>query len=227
MQIKQERKRKHMNNKEVNINNTFYNISTKYYLKALLEQGLITKEEFDKIDKTLYQAYHMDKVQECIDENRRSKIRSFGSNSKPSPSPQIEFVHENERVPDDINSASYVSITDIARIFNANPSYVIQSWLRSNKVVEFLKLWEKENNTDFDINGCNKLIEKMKTTTFTLTAKQWKEQTKAIGIKSKQGKNGGTFAHPIIACEFMMWLSPEFKLNVIKLAQFITDEKHK
>lgn len=216
-----------MDNKEVDINNVCYNISTKYYLKLLLKQGLITKEEFDKIDKSLYQAYHMDEVQECIDEKRRAKIRSFGSNSKPAPSPQIEFVHEDESVPDETISTSYVSITDIARIFNENPSYVIQSWLRSNNVVEFLKLWEKENNTAFDIDGCDKLIEKMKTATFTLTAKQWIEQTKAIGIKSKQGKNGGTFAHPIIACEFMMCLSPEFKLNVIKLAQFITDEKRK
>lgn len=61
----------------------------------------------------------------------------------------------------------------------------------------------------------------MKSGSFTMTPKQWIEQTSAIGLKSRQGKKGGTYAHPIIACEFLTWLSPEFKLRVIEMRRAI------
>ena len=62
------------------------------------------------------------------------------------------------------------------------------------------------------------LLEKKKTASFTLTPKLWIEQTKAVGIVSKQGKSGGTFAHPMIACEFASWIAPEFKMLLLKLS---------
>ena len=95
---------------------------------------------------------------------------------------------------------------------------MIQRWLRSENTLAFLKLWEKENNPDYSDVGYIKLLEKKKTASFTLTPKLWIEETKAIGIVSKQGKSGGTFAHPMIACEFASWIAPEFKMLLLKLS---------
>ena len=95
-------------------------------------------------------------------------------------------------------------------------AYVIQSWLRSENTLAFLNLWEQESNPDYREAGYVELLEK--TASFTLTPKLWIEKTKAIGIISKQGKGGGTFAHPMIGCEFASWISPEFKMLLLKLS---------
>lgn len=120
-----------------------------------------------------------------------------------------------EQQPDD----SYISLTDIVRAHSKDaPGYVIQSWLRNGNTLAFLNLWEKENNPDYCKDGYKELLEKKKGISFTLTPKLWISQTKAIGMTSKQGKSGGTFAHPIIACEFASWLVPEFKMLLLKLS---------
>lgn len=114
---------------------------------------------------------------------------------------------------------SYISLTELVRVHSDDaPGYVIQSWLRSGNTLVFLNLWEKENNPDYRENGYRELLEKKKAVSFTLTPKLWIDQTKAIGIISKQGKSGGTFAHPMIACEFVSWLVPEFKMLLLKLS---------
>ena len=114
---------------------------------------------------------------------------------------------------------SYTSLTEIARAHSEDASgYVIQSWLRSGNTLAFLNLWEKEHNPDYSEAGYMELLEKKKAASFTLTPKLWIERTKAIGIISKQGKSGGTFAHPMIACEFAAWLAPEFKLLLLELS---------
>ena len=112
-----------------------------------------------------------------------------------------------------------VSLTELAGQYSEeSPGYVIQSWLRSGNTLAFLNLWESENNPDYCENGYLELLEKKKAASFTLTPKLWIERTKAIGIISKQGKSGGTFAHPMIACEFASWLEPEFKILLLKLS---------
>ena len=114
---------------------------------------------------------------------------------------------------------SYVSMTEIARVHSTDsPGYVIQSWLRNGTTLSFLNLWERENNPNYCESGYEELLEKKKATSFTLTPKLWINQTKAIGIISKQGKSGGTFAHPLIACEFASWLAPEFKMLLLNLS---------
>lgn len=114
---------------------------------------------------------------------------------------------------------SYISLTELVRAHSDNaPGYVIQSWMRSGNTLAFLNLWEKENNPDYYEDGYRELLDKKKMASFTLTPKLWVEQTKATGIISKQGKSGGTFAHPMIACEFASWLVPEFKLLLLKLS---------
>lgn len=114
---------------------------------------------------------------------------------------------------------SYISLTEIAKAHTDDaPGYVIQSWLRSGNTLAFLNLWEKENNPEYCESGYIELLEKKKAASFTLMPKLWIDQTKAIGISSKQGKSGGTFAHPVIACEFSSWLAPEFKMLLLKLS---------
>lgn len=113
----------------------------------------------------------------------------------------------------------YISLTKIARAHSEDtPGYVIQSWLRSGNTLAFLNLWEQENNPDYNEAGYVELSERKKAASFTLTPKLWIAQTKAIGIVSKQGKSGGTFAHPMLACEFASWVAPEFKMLLIKLS---------
>ena len=113
----------------------------------------------------------------------------------------------------------YISLTEVARAHNEDaPGYVIQSWLRSGNTLAFLNLWEQENNPNYSETGYAELLKRKKTASFTLTPKLWIDQTKAIGIVSKQGKNGGTFAHPMIACEFASWIAPEFKMQLLKLS---------
>ena len=114
---------------------------------------------------------------------------------------------------------SYTSLTEIARAHSEDaPGYVIQNWLRSGNTLAFLNLWEKEHNPDYDEAGYMELLEKKKAASFTLTPKLWIERTKAIGIASKQGKSGGTLAHPMIACEFASWVAPEFMMLLLKLS---------
>lgn len=114
---------------------------------------------------------------------------------------------------------SYISLTELVRVHSDDaPGYVIQNWMRSGNTLAFLNLWEKENNPDYCEDGYKELLEKKKAASFTLTPKLWISLTKAIGITSKQGKSGGTFAHPMIACEFASWVAPEFKMLLLKLS---------
>lgn len=112
-----------------------------------------------------------------------------------------------------------ISLTKYARRKNgSNPGYVIQSWLRDRNTIEFLRLWEKENNSfKFDDDAAQKLIERTHESSFTLTAKIWINETNAIGLQSKQGANGGTFAAEQIAVDFITWLYPEKRYELMKL----------
>ena len=121
-----------------------------------------------------------------------------------------------ERKLDD--STFYVSLTDIAKLKDSkNPSYVIQGWLRDRNTLGFLYLWEREHNRNFYEMGYHKLKRNLSDPSFTLTAKIWKEQTGAIGIISKQGNGGGTFAHRDIAIDFYAWVFPEKRYELVKL----------
>lgn len=121
------------------------------------------------------------------------------------------------RRPTDETDIEYISLTDIAKkLSDTAPSYVIQSWMRSRNTLEFLKLWEQRHNNRFIIDGYEILMDKLNSGTFTMTPKQWVAHTSAIGISTKPGKNGGTYATPLLACEFIMWLDLEYKLNLLE-----------
>ena len=120
----------------------------------------------------------------------------------------------------------YYSLTNIARNNTSGEQlgYVIQSWLRSYNTLEFLKAWEVDRNPSFDVDGYDALIRRMKQGNFTITPKQWIEQTNAAGIVSKQGKNGGTYADMFIVYEFFMWVSPQFKYTMLSILELVRQE---
>lgn len=109
----------------------------------------------------------------------------------------------------------YISLTDIAKYKSEDPAATIQNWMRSRDVIEFLGLWETLHNTDFNPLEFEGFKARAGSNAFTLSPKRWLEATGAIGMYSKAGRNGGTFAHRDIAFEFASWISAEFKLYII------------
>ncbi len=108
-------------------------------------------------------------------------------------------------------------MTDIARIKNPiEPKDVVKNWLRSKSTIEYIGLWETLYNSNFKGVEFDSLLKEAGSNSFTLSPTKWIDSTNSIGIVSKQGKNGGTFAHIDIALEFASWVSSEFKLYFIK-----------
>jgi hypothetical protein len=115
-----------------------------------------------------------------------------------------------------INNADYISITDIAKIRNPiEPKDVVKNWMRSKNTLMFLGLWEKLNNPTFKGVEFDPLMYEAGTNAFTMSPTRWVELTNAIGIVTKNGANGGTYAHRDIAFEFASWVNTEFKLYLI------------
>lgn len=111
----------------------------------------------------------------------------------------------------------YISLTDIARYKNVHePKDVVKNWLRVRDTIEFLGLWETIRNPNFKGVEFDSFRKEAGTNAFTLSPQRWIEKTNAIGIVSKSGRYGGTFAHSDIAMEFASWVSPEFKLYIIQ-----------
>lgn len=104
---------------------------------------------------------------------------------------------------------------------------IIQNWMRNRMTIEFLGLWEKINNSNFNHIEFDVFRSKAGLNSFYLTPTQWMEKTNAIGIITKKGRYGGTYAHRDIAFEFASWLSPEFKLYLIKEFDRLKSEEQK
>lgn len=110
----------------------------------------------------------------------------------------------------------FISLTDIARYKSDEPFIVINNWMRGKDTIEFLGLWEQLHNPDFKPIEFDRFRKEAGYNAFTLSPQKWIENTNAIGIVSKSGRYGGTFAHSDIAFEFASWISAEFKLYIIK-----------
>ena len=110
----------------------------------------------------------------------------------------------------------FISLTDIARYKSDDPTAVIQNQLRNRDVIDFLGLWEKMHNSNFKPLEFEGFRKQAGTNAFTMSPKKWIESTNAIGIVSKSGRYGGTFAHSDIAMSFATWISPEFQLYIMK-----------
>ncbi len=122
----------------------------------------------------------------------------------------------------------YISLTDIARFKDSKRTdYIIQNWMRNRNTIEFLGIWERLNNHDFNPIEFEGFRNQSGLNSFVLTPKQWIEKTNAIGIISKSGRYGGTYAHKDIAFEFASWISVEFKLYLIKEFQRLKEKEQK
>ena len=110
----------------------------------------------------------------------------------------------------------FISLTDIARYKSDDPTAVIQNWMRNRDVIEFLGLWEMLHNPDFNPLEFEGFRKQAGANAFTMSPKKWIETTNAIGIVSKAGRYGGTYAHSDIAMSFATWISPEFQLYIMK-----------
>ena len=130
---------------------------------------------------------------------------------------KYQSLHEND----------YICITDIAKYKTSEPDTVIANWMRSRNTIEFLGIWETLNNPHFNPVEFEGFRKQAGLHAFILSPKKWVEATNAIGILSKAGRYGGTYAHKDIAFEFASWISVEFKLYFIKEFQRLKDEEQK
>jgi hypothetical protein len=123
------------------------------------------------------------------------------------------------------DNSDYISLTDMVKGFGDDT--MIYSWMRNRNTLEFLGIWEEMNNPNFKGNEFVTFKMQAGLNNFNLTPKKWIDATNAIGIQSKAGRyGGGTFAHKDLAFEFGSWLSPEFKLYLIKEFQRLKDDEN-
>ena len=111
----------------------------------------------------------------------------------------------------------YISLTDIAKYRSIQPAITVHNWLRGRDIVEFLGLWEVLHNPGFKVIEFDNFKENAGTNAFVFSIKEWTEKLGAVGLLTKAGRyGGGIYAHTDIAFEFASWISPEFKLYIIK-----------
>ena len=123
-------------------------------------------------------------------------------------------VQERDIALIEVGADVFVCLTDIVKCEEGDDH--IKNWMRNRNTVEFLGLWESINNPDFKGVEFDTFRRQAGLNSFTLTPRKWIDATGAIGVVSKSGRNGGTYAHKDIALEFCTWLSPSFKLLLLK-----------
>ena len=178
-----------------------YIIAREQYMKPLLKNEIISEEVYNEVLENLYDELEVWKY---------NRIQN----------PGIEFRKKKREIKSTLaeQNPGYISLTELARSKSQKSTgYTIQMWLRDSGTVDFLTLWENKHNENF-----LSIPVELK----SLTPKIWINETNSIGIASRQGKNGGTYAHKEIAMHFMCWLSADVKLNVIeKYLEVISDEE--
>jgi hypothetical protein len=122
-----------------------------------------------------------------------------------------------------VNGQDYICLTDMVR--DMGGSAIIEKWLRNKNTIEFLGIWEILNNPNFNSPEFEGIRAAAGSNRFVLSAKQWVESTRAIGIRAQAGRYGGTYAHKDIAFEFGGWVNPEFKLIMIKEFQRLKEQE--
>lgn len=143
---------------------------------------------------------------------KNKKIEIIGSD--------VAFFHQG--------TEDYISLTDLAKHKNAEyTGVVISHWLSTRYTVEFMGIWERVNNPNFNLTEFSYIRNESGSNGYVLSAKQWIQKTNAIGIISKAGRYGGTYAHKDIAFEFATWISPELKFYLIKEFQRLKEKEQK
>lgn len=126
------------------------------------------------------------------------------------------------------NEKDYICITDIAKYKDSiNPRFIIQNWMRNRNTMEFLGTWENLYNKEFNRVEFEAVRKQAGLNSFVMTPTKWIETTNAIGIASKAGRYGGTYAYKDIAFEFASWISVEFKLYLIKEFERLKEQETK
>jgi len=123
------------------------------------------------------------------------------------------------------NEDDFISLTDMLKAKDGD--FFISDWLRNRNTVEFLGIWEQVHNPDFNYGEFALIKSQAGLNSYKISVKEWVEKTGAIGLMAKAGRYGGTYAHKDIAFEFGMWISPEFKIYLIKEFQRLKDEEYK
>ncbi|MCB0843684.1 MAG: KilA-N domain-containing protein [Bacteroidetes bacterium] len=123
-----------------------------------------------------------------------------------------------------INEEDYICLTDMVKN-NDEPFMVIRNWMRNGGTLEFLGAWEELYNPDFKPAGFGRLMSEAAKNSFTISVSKWREQVNGIGLISKKGRGGGTYAHKDIAFEFGAWVSPKFKLLLIREFQRLKEQE--
>ena len=126
----------------------------------------------------------------------------------------------------EINEKDYISLTDMVRNIE-NGSALIEKWLRNKNTIEFLGIWEEMYNPNFNSPEFEGIKNTAGLNRFILSVKQWIDKTNAIGIIAKAGRYGGTYAHKDLAFEFASWVSPQFKLYLLREFQRLKEEEQK
>ena len=124
-----------------------------------------------------------------------------------------------------IDEEDYISLTDMLKAKDGE--YFFSNWLRNRNTIEFLGIWEKVYNPNFNCVEFDIIKSQAGLNSYRLSAKEWMEKTQSIGIISKAGRYGGTYAHKDIAFEFAMWISPEFKVYLIREFQRLKEDEQK
>ncbi|MBN2896733.1 MAG: KilA-N domain-containing protein [Campylobacterales bacterium] len=124
-----------------------------------------------------------------------------------------------------IHEDDYISLTDILK--SKDGDFFISDWLRNRNTIEYLGIWEKIHNPNFNYGEFATITSQAGLNSYKLSVKEWASKTNAIGIVAKAGRYGGTYAHKDIAFEFAMWISAEFKIYLIKEFQRLKENESK
>lgn len=122
------------------------------------------------------------------------------------------------------NDKEFISLTDMLKAKDGD--FFISDWLRNRNTVEYLGIWESVNNPSFNYGEFATIRSQAGLNSYKISVKEWVEKTNAIGLKAKAGRYGGTYAHPDIAFEFGMWISPKFKIYLIKEFQRLKEDEN-
>lgn len=126
-----------------------------------------------------------------------------------------------------VNEKDYISLTDIAKYKSDDPASVIGNWMRNRNTIEYLGIWESLYNPNFKLLEFDEFRKEAGLNAFTLSPQKWIQTTAAIGLISKSGRYGGTYAHKDIAFKFASWISVEFELYIIKEFQRLKEDEQK
>ncbi len=124
-----------------------------------------------------------------------------------------------------ITANDYISLTDMLK--EKDGDFFISDWLRNRNTVEYLGIWERIHNPDFNYGEFAIIKSQAGLNSYKISVKEWASKTNAIGLQAKAGRYGGTYAHKDIAFEFGMWISAEFKIYLIKEFQRLKDDEQK